>query len=272
MTKNSLPSGSAAGLHRDAVGLVPVLFQSVANMAPGAAVAFSILFAAPYAGGATPLAVLIGLGLCLLVALTIGQMAKHLPSAGGLYTYNARGLGTGFGFMVGWAFLLAEVVVAPGGLLMLGIVASTVLHTQLGWPLWTWAPFAAGTGLLVWFLVLRGIKLSTAASVALGVFELVVFLALAISLIVHAGRFRGRGAAGRGGAQPQACDTGCCLRVLPDEMPLPSLPPASAARWAGSACFPGSTPGSGHLGSLPTSRCCWPSAMRWGWASPLAHR
>ena len=46
------------GLHRDAVGLVSVLFQSVANMAPGAAVAFSILFAAPYAGGATPLAVL----------------------------------------------------------------------------------------------------------------------------------------------------------------------------------------------------------------------
>ncbi len=187
MTSDPATGGPAPGLHRNAVGLVPVLFQSVANMAPGAAVAFSILFAAPYAGGATPLAVLIGLGLCLLVAVTIGQLAKHLPSAGGLYTYNARGLGTGFGFMVGWAFLLAEVVVAPGGLLILGIVVSTVLHTHLGWPDWTWAPFAASAGLLVWFLVWRGIKLSTAASVTLGVFELAVFLALAISLIVHAG-------------------------------------------------------------------------------------
>lgn len=179
--------GPAQGLHRDAVGLVAVLFQSVANMAPAAAVAFSILFAAPYAGGATPLAVLIGLGLCLLVAVTIGQLAKHLPSAGGLYTYNARGLGTGFGFMVGWGFLLAELVVAPGGLLILGIVVSSVFHTHLGWPTWTWAPFAAGAGMIVWFLVWRGIKLSTAASVALGVFELAVFLALAITLIVHAG-------------------------------------------------------------------------------------
>lgn len=187
MTSGSADGQGVQGLHRDAVGLVPVLFQSVANMAPGAAVAFSILFAAPYAGGATPLAVLIGLGLCLLVAVTIGQMAKHLPSAGGLYTYNARGLGTGFGFMVGWAFLLAEVVVAPGGLLILGIVASTVLHAHLGWPIWTWAPFAAGAGLLVWFLVWRGIRMSTAASVTLGVFELLVFLALAISLITHAG-------------------------------------------------------------------------------------
>jgi len=84
MTSGSADGQGVQGLHRDAVGLVPVLFQSVANMAPGAAVAFSILFAAPYAGGATPLAVLIGLGLCLLVAVTIGQMAKHLPSAGGL--------------------------------------------------------------------------------------------------------------------------------------------------------------------------------------------
>jgi amino acid transporter len=187
MSKDSAAGGHTPGLHRDAVGLVPVLFQSIANMAPGAAVAFSILFAAPYAGGATPLAVLIGLGLCLLVAITIGQMAKHLPSAGGLYTYNARGLGSGFGFLVGWAFLLAELVVAPGGLLILGIVASTVLHTHLGWPTWTWALFVAAAGALVWFLVWRGIRLSTAASVTLGVFELVVFLALAISLIVHAG-------------------------------------------------------------------------------------
>jgi amino acid permease len=182
MDSESAAGGQGQGLHRDAVGLVAVLFQSVANMAPGAAVAFSILFAAPYAGGATPLAVLIGLGLCLLVAITIGQLAKHLPSAGGLYTYNARGLGTGFGFMVGWAFLLAELVVVPGGLLILGIVTSTVFHTHLGWPTWTWAPFAASAGLIVWFLVWRGIKLSTAASVALGVFELAVFLALAITL------------------------------------------------------------------------------------------
>lgn len=38
---------SGSGLQRDAVGLMAVLFTSVTNMAPGAAVAFSILFAAP---------------------------------------------------------------------------------------------------------------------------------------------------------------------------------------------------------------------------------
>lgn len=70
-------------------------------MAPAASVAFSLLFAAPYAGGSTPLAIVVGLVACMLVAVTIGQLAKHLPSAGGLYTYNARGLGPATGFLVG---------------------------------------------------------------------------------------------------------------------------------------------------------------------------
>jgi len=72
---------------------------SVTYMAPGAAVTFSILFAVPYAGGSTPLAVLLGLAVLMLVAISIGQLAKHLPSAGGLYTYNARGLGAVTGFL-----------------------------------------------------------------------------------------------------------------------------------------------------------------------------
>jgi len=161
--------------------------MSVTNMAPAAAVAFSILFAAPYAGGSTPLAVLLGLIVLMLVAISIGQLAKHLPSAGGLYTYNAQGLGPGAGFLVGWAFILAEVIVAPGGFLILGNVISGVLHTNLGWPTWTWAPFGVVAAIMTWFLVYRGVRLSTTAGVLLGTFELLVFLALAITLIVAAG-------------------------------------------------------------------------------------
>ena len=89
--------------------------------------------------------------------------------------------------MVGWAFVLAEVVVAPGGLLILGSVVSSALHTGLGWPTWTWAPAAAIAGLAIWYLVYRGIRVSTAAGVVLGLFEIVVFAILAVTLIVHAG-------------------------------------------------------------------------------------
>jgi amino acid transporter len=42
-------------------------------------------------------------------------------------------------------------------------------------------------GLIVWGLTYRGIRLSTGTGVALGIFEIVVFVALAITLIVAAG-------------------------------------------------------------------------------------
>ena len=176
-----------AGLERNAVGLAPTLFQSITHMAPAAAVAFSIIVGVPYAGGAIPLAVLLALIACLLVAISIGQLARHLPSAGGLYTYSSRGLGAPVGFLVAWGFMLAEPLVAPLLYLIFGNELAANLNSHYGWPLWLWAPFAALAGLIVWGLTYRGVRLSTRTGVALGVFEIVVFAALALTLIVAAG-------------------------------------------------------------------------------------
>ncbi|TMF58086.1 MAG: APC family permease [Chloroflexi bacterium] len=176
-----------ARLERNAVGLVPTLFQSITHMAPAAAVAFSIIFGVSYAGGSIPLAVLLATVGCLLVAISMGQLARHLPSAGGLYTFNSRGLGSFVGFLVAWGFMMAEPIVAPLLYLIFGNELSANLNSHFGWPTWLWAPFAIAAGLIVWFLTYRGIKLSTEAGVALGAFEIVVFLALALTLIVEAG-------------------------------------------------------------------------------------
>jgi hypothetical protein len=97
-------------LERNAVGLAPTLFQSITHMAPAAAVAFSIIVGAPYAGGSLPLAVLLALVACLLVAVSIGQLGRHLPSAGGLYTYSSRGLHPYVGFLVARGFILADIL------------------------------------------------------------------------------------------------------------------------------------------------------------------
>src|SRR2546423_14537426 len=45
---------SAPTLRKDAIGLREVLFQSITDMAPGAAIAASIPFGAAYAGGLPP--------------------------------------------------------------------------------------------------------------------------------------------------------------------------------------------------------------------------
>jgi amino acid transporter len=176
-----------ASLQRDAIGLAPVLFQSITHMAPAAAVAFSIIFAVTYAGGATPLAVILALIACLTVAISISQLARHLPSAGGLYTYSARGLHPAVGFFVAWGFMLAEPLVAPLLYLVFGNVISGFLNSHFGTPTWLWAPLAAAAGGGVWFLVYRGVRISTQTGVLLGAFEIIVFLALAITLIISAG-------------------------------------------------------------------------------------
>ncbi len=182
----STPS-NVARLQQNAVGLVPTLFQSITHMAPAAAVAFSIIVGVPYAGGSIPLAVLLALIACLFVAVSIGQLARHLPSAGGLYTYSSRGLGSIVGFLVAWGFMMAEPIVAPLLYLIFGNELSANLNSHFGTPTWLWAPFAVVAGLIVWLLTYRGIRLSTEAGVALGVFEIVVFLALSVTLIIAAG-------------------------------------------------------------------------------------
>ncbi len=187
MGTESHTAGTATRLQRDAIGLAPVLFQSITHMAPAAAVAFSIIFAVTYAGGATPLAIVLALVACLFVAISIGQLARHLPSAGGLYTYNARALHPVVGFFVAWGFMIAEPLVAPLLYLIFGNEISAYLNSHFNTPTWLWAPFAAIAGILVWALVYRGIRISTEAGVILGGFEIVVFLALAITLIIAAG-------------------------------------------------------------------------------------
>src|SRR5438552_1306304 len=84
----------AARLERDAIGLAPVLFQSITHMAPAAAVAFSFIFATTYAGGSTPLAV------ALAVTLIIAAGSNNTLSVFSPGTGNSSGLGSVFAGMV----------------------------------------------------------------------------------------------------------------------------------------------------------------------------
>jgi amino acid transporter len=176
----------STGLAREAIGLREVLFQSITHMAPAAAVAFSIPFGAPFAGGALPLAVILALLACLFVAMSIGQLAKHLPSAGSFYTYTSRGLHPSVGFMVAWGYAIVEPLVAPLLYLILGYVVAGTLDAQFNCAVcntdqwWIWALAGAA---IVFVLGYLGIQISARTGTVLGLFEIGVFAALAIWLI-----------------------------------------------------------------------------------------
>jgi amino acid transporter len=178
-------------LRPNAIGLPGVLFQSITTMAPASAVAFTLGPAAiGFTGGALPLAVFIALIICSFIALSIGAFAKYLPSAGGYFTYVSRGLGAQVGWMTGWLFDLAYLLIVPFQLLVLGPVADDFVRryfhfTALGTNGWIfWAMLFA---VVIFALTYFGIKLSADTGVVLGIIEITVFVLLSAWLIVTAG-------------------------------------------------------------------------------------
>src|ERR1700730_11035412 len=179
---------TGGSLDQGAIGLREVLFQSVTSMAPAGAVALSIAADATYAGGALPLAVLLALIACLLVAVSIGQLAKHLPSAGGIYTYPAEAIHPALGFLVGWGYALVEALIGPITMILFGYLVSSVTQTEFGWPFTTtWVIFMIAASIIIAALNYRGVKLSAKTGTVLGSIEIIVFLVLALWLIIRAG-------------------------------------------------------------------------------------
>src|SRR5256885_4873710 len=154
-------------------------------MAPAAAVAYSIYISVPSSRQALALSVLLALVACLCAASAIGQRAKLEPSAGGLYAYAARSLGPWAGFNVAWLFILFEPLVAPFLSREFGWARTEVMSNEAGghytgqW--WIWALLMT---VIVFLLTFRDIRISTTAGVILGGFEIAIFGALAIWMLI----------------------------------------------------------------------------------------
>ena len=176
------------GLERNAIGLTEVLFQSITHMAPAVAVALSIGFATTLALGLTPLAVLLALIAVLFTAYSIGELARHLPSAGGMYTYVGKGIGSYAGWLMAWAFLLAEPIVPPILFAAFGFYGAALITEITGFSSeFLWVPLALLCAAIVWFLTYRGISLSTRTGVLLGSIEIAIFVGVSALLVINAG-------------------------------------------------------------------------------------
>jgi amino acid transporter len=175
-------------LREQSIGVPQVLFQAITHMGPAAAVAFSLLLGFTYAGPAMPLSVGLTVFVVLFIAVAVGQLARHLPSAGGLYTYTSRALGAPVGFLVGWMSALLELVVAPTICMVLGLLTHETVASSFGvehawwnqWYVWTLLAFSSIT-----VLNYVGVRLATDVGIILGIVELLVFLALAVTMIVN---------------------------------------------------------------------------------------
>jgi amino acid transporter len=157
-------------------------------MAPAAAIAASIPFGSPLAGGALPLAVIFAFIGIFFTASSIGQLAAHIPSAGSVATYSAVGLRPWVGFLVGWIYSAVEILIVPLVTLQLGYTVAGEWNSEnASFSTGNWWIFTTLGILLVGFLVYRGVRTSAKTGVILGAIEIAVFVILGLYLIVKAG-------------------------------------------------------------------------------------
>ena len=174
------------GLERGALGLPTVLMQSVAQIAPAVGVLATIAFNTDLAGLGAPSTYLVAFLIAVVSAIALGQLAKHLPSAGGFYTYVSATVGPEAGFMVGWLYSWF-VAAIPGALAAYtGFVLHGELDDQYGVNI-PWWVFSVAILALVAFVGFRGIRISGRALMIFSLIEMAIILALAVSGLVSPG-------------------------------------------------------------------------------------
>ncbi len=174
------PSPRQPGLARNSVGLTTVLMQSIAQIAPAVGILTTIGYNTQQAGLGAPSTYIAAFAIGLVVAISLAQLGRHLPSAGGFYTYVSATVGPSFGFMVGWLYSWF-VAIIPGGLASFtGFLLQTELkqHYAINLP---WEITTVAILLLVGFIGYRGIKISGKMLTFLSIIEMVIVLALAVS-------------------------------------------------------------------------------------------
>jgi amino acid transporter len=175
-----------ATLERNAVGLPSVLAQGVTHMAPAVSVGFALTGVIAFAGAAAPLSMIFGIVGCLLVASCVTQLVRHMPSAGYYMSYLGRSMGREMGFLAAWAIISAEVIIPSALYVVLAPILNSVLQQYFHFSVPLWVCVIVLCALVTGVTVL-GIRGSSNVAVALSLFEIGVFLVLAITLIIHAG-------------------------------------------------------------------------------------
>ena len=104
--QTDLAVNSGITLQKRVLSFPEVLAQSVANMAPSAAMALLPLFVFFSAGNGAWLSFGISMVILLIVAYCVSQFATRINSAGSFYVWVARAIGPGAGSTAGWGLVL----------------------------------------------------------------------------------------------------------------------------------------------------------------------
>lgn len=175
-------------LQRDQIGLLGATMQAITHISPAIAALFFTQFVISLAGITAPLAYVAGFIIVLLLGSTLVQLSKHLPSAGGYYTYVSRAVNPRAGFLTSWMFILYSPIAAGPVYAFFGFILQNELKSQYSIDIpFLWALSVLVFAPVIAYMQIRGLKLSAKALVITGGLEMLIVLALAISGFISPG-------------------------------------------------------------------------------------
>lgn len=173
-------------LERGQLGLFGVIMPGLAQIAPAFNLFFTTGFMVALAGASAPLIFLISMvGMCA-TGSTLAQFAGTYPSAGSFITYITRAIGTKVAVAIGVITLLGYII-AFGGIYI--FVGSYIVQNVFSDP-HVWGLTAITTivyGALVVAPVVVGLRFGVRVTVALYAFEVVLLLALSVTILARGG-------------------------------------------------------------------------------------
>jgi amino acid transporter len=173
-------------LERDQLGLFGVIMPALAQVAPAFNLFFTTGVMVALAGASAPLIFLISMVGMGATGSSLAQFSSVYPSAGSFITYITRSIGTKVAVAIGVITVLGYII-AFGGIYI--FVGSYIVQNVLGNPhIWGITQLVTILyGVLVVAPVIVGLRFGVRITVALYIFEVVLLLALSLTILVRGG-------------------------------------------------------------------------------------
>src|SRR3989440_3672346 len=174
-------------LERGALKLVDIATSTMANIAPAMSFYFSFALIAAVAGVGSPLTIVMAIVAIALLGNTLGEFSRSIPSTGSFITFIGKTFGpimavtTTIVVSIGYIIAMSSVIDISGGWTQ--IIIQRYFSINIPWQLLTLI-FVV----IVYFLMVRGVHLSTRWAGYFFLLEMIVLVLVSVvALIAHAG-------------------------------------------------------------------------------------
>src|ERR1700730_9103186 len=179
-------AAQAGTLRHGEIGLLGVLMPGLAQVAPAFNLFFTAGVMAGLAGASVPLVFLTSLVGLVCTAASLALFSGVYPSAGSFLTYIARAIGPRTSVAVGVITLLGYIIAFGGIYIFVGqYIVVNVLNSPHIWGITQIVTIAYGV--LVVLPVILGLKFGVRTTVVLYLFEVVLLMVLAVTILAKGG-------------------------------------------------------------------------------------